>query len=219
MFHLSYLHQGRHGNYHGGEKLKKKIHRPSCEYTTNHLCCSGQVNFKRGDIKCSSKADCLSMEKESEWFITQPGRVALKAHCKLTPFYLAGLRDMKYSPFCFLRKISTISIFSLRLRLTGFIDIPHVLPPHFHFLTRQQKWKVISKNPTCSISVISWIVPPHRALVPLVSILIISSHLNSFSIPRCCPSWFLYSHFPTRLHPIPVSLLLPFLHACYRPSC
>lgn len=136
MFHLSYLHQGRRGNYHGGEKLKKKIHRPSGEYTTNHLCCSGQGNFKMGDIKCSSKADCLSMEEESQWFITHPSRVALKAHCKLTPFYVAythvaGLGDMKHSLFGFLREISTGNIFSLRLRLTSFLTVPVL---HLHFL-------------------------------------------------------------------------------------
>lgn len=61
VFHLSYLHQGRRGNYHGGEMLKKKMYGLSGEYTTNHRCCSGQGIFKMGDIKCSLKAECLSM--------------------------------------------------------------------------------------------------------------------------------------------------------------
>lgn len=80
-----------------GDELKKKIRRPSAEYTTNHLCFSGQGNFKRGDIKCSSKADCLSMDEGNEWFITQPSRLDLKACCKLKlslqPILVWGLRD------------------------------------------------------------------------------------------------------------------------------
>lgn len=51
--------------------------------------------------------------------------------------HVAGLGDIKYSSFPFLREISTISFFSLGLQLTGFITAP-MLHPHFHtFLSEQ----------------------------------------------------------------------------------
>lgn len=81
---------------------KKKIRRPICEYATNHLRCSGQGNFKTGDIKCSSKAEWWSIEEESKWFITQPSR-ALKSQNKY-PFlaytHVTGLggHEIKQAP-------------------------------------------------------------------------------------------------------------------------
>lgn len=95
---------------------KRKSTEPSGKYTTNHLRRSGQANSEMGDIKCCSKVDCLSTEQEREregegggggCFITLPGRVALKAHGKLAPFYVAHtqacLGALKYSVFCFCR--------------------------------------------------------------------------------------------------------------------
>lgn len=58
----------------------------------------------------------------------------LQAHTFYLAYtHVAGLGDMKYSSFCFLREISTISIFSLRLRLTGFITVPHVASTFLYF--------------------------------------------------------------------------------------
>lgn len=55
----------------------------------------------------------------------------LQAHTFYLAYtHVAGLGDMKYCSFCFLRETSTINIFSLRLRLTGFITVP-MLHPHF----------------------------------------------------------------------------------------
>lgn len=46
----------------------------------------GRGILKGGNIKSSSKADCLSMDEGNEWFITQPCKVVLTAGCELTPF-------------------------------------------------------------------------------------------------------------------------------------
>lgn len=57
---------------------------------------------------------------------------SLQAHTFYLAYtHVAGLRDVKYSSFSFLREISSISIFCLGLRLTGFITVP-TLHPHFH---------------------------------------------------------------------------------------
>lgn len=75
----------------------------------------------------------------------------------------------------------------------------------------------MSKNPSCFISMAVkaeiFSVCPGSCHSGLLSL---SSHLNSCSVPQCCPSWSLYHPFPTCHHPLPV--FLPFLHTCYRLS-